>query len=370
MVGIAIRALFWDPVRTHWAKGTNKLPKQHLHRNMFFLNSSLLRNVPFAQPQSTLGPALNISVTGGTGFVGREVTRELLNRGHRVRLVVRSRPRPTSRLRADSRLETFSGVDFFDSAQLSDAFRGTRVVIHLVGIIAECGPSRSFERVHVRLTQAALAAAREAGVQRWIHMSALGTRPEARSRYHRTKWAAEGLVRDSGLDWTIFRPSLIHGARDGFTRLFARISRWSPVLPVFGSGTSLVQPIAVEQVAKAFARAVETPESTGRTFDLCGSERLSFLDVLRAILSAHGRRRGLLRIPMPLARLQAMFLEQCFPGILRRPPPLNRDQLLMLEEDNVGDGTAADALFGLEHRPFGDDMRRLAARELGNLAGD
>lgn len=243
------------------------------------------------------------------------------------------------------------------------------MLIHLVGIIAECGPSRSFERVHVELTASVLAAAKLAGVRRWIHMSALGTRSQARSRYHQTKWAAEELVRGSGLDWTIFRPSLIYGARDGFTRLFARLSGWSPVLPVMGTGRAQLQPIAVGQVARAFSQAVAIPDSTREVFDLCGAERLSFVEVLRAILKAHGRRRGLVRIPMPLARLQAGFLEWFFPRILRRPPPLNRDQLLMLEEDNTGDGGPADRLFGLEHRPFADEMRRLAARECGDLAG-
>jgi NADH dehydrogenase len=313
---------------------------------------------------------LNISITGGTGFVGREVTHELLNQGHRVRLISRSRPSPTPRRTTHPRLENFLGIDFRDPGQLAEAFRGTSVAIHLVGIIAECGPDRTFEHVHVDLTASALAAARAAGLQRWIHMSALGTRDGAASRYHRTKWAGEELVRRSGLDWTIFRPSLIHGARDGFTRLFARLSRWSPVLPVMGKGTSLLQPIAVSQVARAFASAVTTPDAVGRTYDLCGAERLTFVDVLRAILRAHGRRRWLLHIPMPVARLQAAVFEGFYPALLRRPPPLNRDQLLMLEEDNIGDGSAADARFGLEHRLFSDDMRRLAARECGDLAGD
>lgn len=312
---------------------------------------------------------MNISITGGTGFVGREVAQELLNQGHRVRILQRSRPRPTSGRAADSRLETFSGIDFYNATALAEAFRGTTVVIHLVGIISECGPSSTFDRVHVDLTASALSAARQAGVQRWIHMSALGTRPGAPSRYHQTKWAAEELVRSSGLDWTIFRPSLIHGARDGFTRLFARLSRWSPLLPVMGTGTSLLQPVAVSQVARAFAGAAATREALGQVYDLCGADRLSFVSVLRAILKAHGRRRALLRIPMPVARMQAALLEWFFPVVLRRPPPLNRDQLLMLEEDNIGDGTAADTLFGLEHRSFEDDMRRLAARECGDLAG-
>lgn len=310
---------------------------------------------------------MNLSITGGTGFVGREVIRELLGSGHRVRIVTRARAKPGSRSSSSSAEVLYSGADFGSAERLAEAFSGTAAVIHLVGIISEAG-AQTFERVHGELTGVVLEAARLAGVRRFVHMSALGTRPEAQARYHRTKWEAEERVRASGLDWTIFRPSLIYGARDGFTRLFARLSAWSPVLPVMGSGDGLLQPVAVEQVARAMARAPGLPSSIGRTYELCGPERVSFTAVLRAILAAHGRRRLLMRIPMPVARFQARVLEWVFPLVLRRPPPLNRDQLVMLGEDNVGDGSEADAAFGLEHQPFGDAMRRLAAREFEALA--
>lgn len=302
--------------------------------------------------------ALKISVTGGTGFVGRALANFLSEHGHEVRLVRRAAHRGPFG-------QPHLTADFSNPTSLAAAFRGADAVVHLVGIISECG-TQTYESVHTWTTRVVLEAARLAGVRRFLHMSALGTREGARSRYHASKWEGEQAVRASRLDWTIFRPSLIHGAEDGFTRLFARIAARSPIVPVMGKGRNLMQPIAVAQVARAFGIGLSTPGSVGRCYDLCGGERLSFLEILRAILLAEGRKRLLLRIPMPVARLQATALEWAFPAILRRPPPLNRDQLLMLEEDNVGDGSEANTEFGLSHRPFAEEMRRLAARNIAS----
>ncbi|HMO65376.1 MAG TPA: NAD(P)H-binding protein, partial [Verrucomicrobiota bacterium] len=129
---------------------------------------------------------MNIVLTGGTGFVGRAVTAELVRRGHRVRRLVRTMPAA-----APGRVEDVV-ADLAESAPLVPLLRGQDAVVHLVGIISECGP-QTFERVHVGVTRSVLEAARAAGVPRWVHMSALGTRPGAASRYHQTKWAAEEL---------------------------------------------------------------------------------------------------------------------------------------------------------------------------------
>lgn len=297
---------------------------------------------------------MDIAVTGGSGFVGRAVARDLSSRGDQVRLILR---RPLSRDQIDAfppgiRLAV---TDFGNPASLANALAGADAVIHLIGIISEC-PPQTFEVVHRELTARCLDAARTAGVPRWVHMSALGTRPNARSRYHQTKWAGECLVRDSSLAWSILRPSLIYGAEDHFTNLFARMSALSPVIPILGPGHHLLQPVSVAAVASAFAQALHEPAARGATYDLCGPERIALAEVVRTILSVLGRRRLLLRIPWPLARAQAWCLEGIYRGLLRRPPPLNRDQILMLQEDNVGDGSAADRLFGLHHAPFRDGL--------------
>jgi NADH dehydrogenase len=123
--------------------------------------------------------------------------------------------------------------------------------------------------------------------------------------------------------------------------------------------------VGVAAVAQAFVGALDRPESAGRTYDLAGPERLTFNEVLAAILAALGRRRATLHLPLPLARAQAALLEAVWPALLRRPPPLNRDQLLMLQEDNVGDPGPADALFGLRHEPFAAALRRQFAAARG-----
>ena len=299
---------------------------------------------------------MKVLVTGGTGFVGRSVVRQLVAAGHQPRLLVRDvRSTKAMALAAEMTAE-FTAGDIHDPASLTRAVAGVDAVIHLVGIIGEIGRN-TFEEAHVGATRRLLHAAKSAGVDRWVQMSALGTRPDARSRYHQSKWAAEELVRASGLDWTIFRPSIVYGPGDGLVGLFARMSRWSPILPVMGSGDGLMQPVHVDQVAKAFVGALAVPASIGQTYDLCGDERFSFVEILRLILKTLGRRRLIVHVPMPLARLQARIMETVFPAILRQASPLTRDQLLMLEEDNVGEPSRAKADFGLSFPRFEDGLR-------------
>lgn len=303
---------------------------------------------------------MKVVVTGGTGFVGRQVVRQLVEAGHRPTLLVRdpAHPRVQELVRRWS-VECCRGALPAEGQPL-DLARAD-AVIHLVGIISEIG-AQTFSRLHRDATRSMLEAAQRAGISRFVHMSALGTRPQAVSRYHQTKWEAEELVRASGLAWTVFRPSLIYGPGDEFVNLFARMARWSPVLPVLGGGRGLLQPVAVELVAKAFVGALTEPRSVGKVFDVCGAERLSFRDLLGLILEATGRRRVRLSIPWPLARLQAALLEFLWPRLLRRAPPLNRDQLLMLQEDNVGDPAPLREVLGLQPEPLRDGIVRFVAQ--------
>lgn len=287
---------------------------------------------------------MTVLVTGATGFVGREVLRQLRAAGHHVRILARNpqRAAPAADVHVGNVLHPES---------LRCAADGCDAVIHLVGIISEIG-EQTFENVHLGATQNVLAEAQRAGVKRWIHMSALGTRPNALSRYHLTKWAAEEAIRASGLDWTILRPSLIYGPQDHFVNLFAGMARWSPVLPVMGSGKSLLQPVSVEDVARSFVGALTEPSCIRQALDVCGPDRITFNQVLDVILAALGKRRLKLHIPLPIARIQAVLLETVYPLVLRKAPPLNRDQLLMLQEDNVGDPSTVETLFGLKQAKF------------------
>lgn len=296
---------------------------------------------------------VRVLVTGGSGFIGRAIVRELRTAGHVPRILARG-------TRTAGGEGEFVRGSILEPASLLPACTGCDAVIHLVGIISEVS-EQTYEHVHTAGTQHLLAAAREAGVSRFVHMSALGTRPDAKARYHRSKWAAEAAVRSAGLAWTIFRPSVVYGPGDGLVNFFAGLSRWSPVLPVIGPGKGLLQPIAVEDVARCFVGALSRPETISHAYELCGRERFTFIEVLDEILAATGRRRLKLHLPYALARLQAGLLEAVFPTLLGQAPPLNRDQIVMLGEDNVGDPEPACRTFGFEPIRFREGIRRFLA---------
>jgi NADH dehydrogenase len=293
---------------------------------------------------------VKIFVTGGSGFVGGEILRQLHEDGHTIRVLARNPKTQHSRTIASRHgAELFPG-DILNIESLKAGARDCDAIVHLVGIISEVG-ANTFENVHAVGTQNVITAAQSAGVKRFIHMSALGTRPNATSRYHQSKWTAEESLRQSGLDFTIFRPSIIYGPGDHFVNLFAKIARFSPVLPVMGNGNAKMQPVAVADVATCFVRAIAEPKSIGQTYDLCGPDALSFDEILDAILEVMGKKRIKLHLPMGLARFQASLLEIIFP-LFGKAPPLNRDQLLMLREDNVGDPGPAEELFHLQPESF------------------
>jgi NADH dehydrogenase len=294
---------------------------------------------------------VKVFVTGATGFVGQEVLRHLAAAQHEIRILARKETSSIiPKLRSRYQLEVHQG-DVTQSASLRSALAEVDAVVHLVGIISQVGAT-TFENVHVHGTHNMITAAREAGVERFIHMSALGTRPRAASRYHQSKWEAEEVVRQSPLAYTIFRPSFIFGPQDHFVNLFSRLIRYSPVLPIMGKGGAYFQPVAVQVVGDAFAKSLSAPAAAGQTFDLCGPEGLTFEEMLDQMLETLGRKRFKFHLPLALVRMQAAIFEWIFPKLLHRAPPLNRDQLIMLQENNIGSSERANGLFGLKQIRF------------------
>jgi NADH dehydrogenase len=293
-----------------------------------------------------------IFVTGGTGFVGRAVVRALTADGHPVRLLVRrGSDRKCRGLEAIERVEG----DIRSLATLERGVAGCDVVIHLVGIIREDpAAGGTFERVHTQGTINVLEAAAAAGVRRYLHMSALGTRPDARARYHRSKWAAEEAVRASGLAWTIFRPSIIYGPDDAFVTMLAGMIRRAPVVAVLGSGLGRLQPVPVEQVAEGFARALQLEATAKQTYEVGGPDAVTMVRLLDLIGAALGRPRvRKLHVPLGLVRPLARALHR-LPGF-----PVTPDQLLMLEEDNVCDPRRFFSAFGLTPVPLEAGLRAM-----------
>jgi uncharacterized protein YbjT (DUF2867 family) len=291
-------------------------------------------------------------MTGATGYVGRAVIPALRAAGYTVRCLVR---RGSERdLRGLEAIERVEG-DVLARETLERGMAGCDTVVHLVGIIREQPATLStFERVHTQGTLNVLDAAAETGVRRYLHMSALGSRANARSRYHQSKWAAEEAVRSSPIPWTIFRPSIIYGRGDQFVNLLAGFVDRYPFVPVIGSGRQRLQPIPVEQVAEGFARAVTLASTAKQTYEVVGPDAVTMLQLLDLIGVARGRARvRKLHVPLGVMRPLARLLHR-LPGF-----PITPDQLLMLEQDNVGDPQPFATTFGLAPVPLATGLRAM-----------
>jgi len=294
-----------------------------------------------------------VAVTGATGFVGRHVVRSLLDRSHQVKALLR--PSPASPPPAG--VEPVPG-SLDDHSALRSLVTGADVVVHLVGIIEERGAA-TFQAVHVDGTRNLAAVAHQAGVRRFVYMSAAGARESATAtEYHRTKAQAEAIVRAVAFPGgtVVFRPSLISGPENVPLRLLARLHRWLPMVPVFGDGSFPTQPVWVGDVALAFALAAERPGDFRGEFELGGPDRVTYADLLRAIGRASGHPRPLVRVPLGLIRAAARVFDYV-PGA-----PLTSDQLQMLTEGSAAPANAIESVFGI--RPVGleEGLRRYLER--------
>ena len=294
-----------------------------------------------------------VFVTGATGFVGRAVIQALRAEGYAVRCLVRRGSEHD--LRGLEAIERVEG-NVLARETLERGMAGCDTVIHLVGIIREQAATLStFERIHTQGTLNVLETAATTGVRRYLHMSALGSRAGARSRYHQTKWAAEEAVRACPIPWTIFRPSIIYGRGDEFVSLLAgMIQRYRGVVPVIGGGLQRLQPVPREHVAAGFARAVALDTTAKHAYDVVGPDAVTMLRLLDLIGEALGRQRvRKVHVPLGLVRPLARLFHH-LPGF-----PLTPDQLLMLEEDNVGDGQPFYSTFGLTPVPLAAGLRAM-----------
>lgn len=289
---------------------------------------------------------MKVFVTGGTGFVGGHVVANLLREGHRVVLLAHSR-----------RSEERPGVELVaggvgDREKLAAAMAGCDAVINLVGIIREFpGRGITFEKLHVEATRNLVATATGAGIGRFLQMSALGTRPDAVSAYHKSKFRAEEIVRGAGIPATIFRPSLIFGPGDAFVNMLAGYIRKFGMAPVIGDGAYRLQPVSGDEVGAAFTRALRLPETTGKTYELCGQDRLTYNELVDAVGRTLGHSRVLkLKAPLPVMRMVVPLL-QGIPAF-----PLTTDQMLMLLEESICDGSWRET-FGIDPVPFEAGIR-------------
>ena len=293
---------------------------------------------------------MKIFVTGGSGFVGTYIVRDLAGRGEGVRSLSRS---------GTSLVDGVEGVrgDILDPESLSTAMDGCDVVIHLVGIIDE-KPSEgiTFERVYEEGTRNVVDAAVAARVDTFVYMSANGVRENGVSAYQTGKWAAEEMVRAAGFrSSTVFRPSLVFGApiegrREFASDLVDQLIRPFPVLPIFGDGAYQLKPVAVESVAKAFADAATNGPDGTRSYCVAGPRSLSYVDIVDVITRASGRKvKPKVHVPIGLVRFGLDIMG--WTGLL----PISRDQLDMLVEGNVCDENRFVRDFEIDEVPFSEE---------------
>jgi uncharacterized protein YbjT (DUF2867 family) len=294
---------------------------------------------------------MRVYLTGANGFIGSYVLRELVERGHSVRCLLRD---TSARLSvSDSEVEKVKG-DVTAPKSLAGTLRGCDAVIHLVGIIEENrSKGLTFDAVHHQGTVHVVDGARESGIERFIQMSANGAAPDGVSDYQRSKWRAEEYVRAAGFGhWTIFRPSIAFGDPgpdhvEFASRLLKTLIRPFPAWPVFGDGKYQLQPISVEEVATAFVQALDRDSAHGNTYCVAGTERLDYVDTLDVIARGAGIEPKP-KISQPLWLVRPIIQGAGALGVL----PITPDQFEMLIEGNTCDSTAFYRDFDVVRKPF------------------
>ncbi len=270
-----------------------------------------------------------VTVFGGGGFIGRHLVKRLARRGWRVRIASRH-PGQAMFLKTYGAVGQIAPIfaDVRDDATVAAVVRDADYVINLVGILYESG-GRTFEAVHAEAPARIARLAREAGVGRLVHLSAIGASPDSPSVYAQTKARGEQAVRQAFPEATVLRPSVVFGPEDNFFNLFAALARLSPVLPLMGGGTTRFQPVYVGDVADAVMAVLDDPATQGRTYELGGPRVYTYRELMELTLAQIGRRRLLVSTPWSMAELQAKVL-----GLLPKPL-LTTDQVKLLQIDNA-----------------------------------
>lgn len=295
-----------------------------------------------------------ILLTGGTGYVGSRMVEKLRQRGEPLRLLVRD-PARAAALAGDH--VTLAKGDVTDPATLPAALEGVDTIIHLVAIIRERPGGVTFERFNYQATVNLVDAAKQAGVKRFIHMSALGVRADPALPYMDTKYRAQRYLQDSGLDWTVFQPSVIFGAGDEFINTLADLVRKpllilpAPIIPVVGDGKTKFQPVWRDDVVDAFLKALDDPATIGQVYQLGGPAPITYEQMLDVIMAKLGKKRGKIHIPAALMKPAVAVMDK-----LLSKPPVTPAQLSMLRLDNSAPQSATASLIGRPPKALADGI--------------
>jgi NADH dehydrogenase len=290
----------------------------------------------------------SILITGATGYIGRHLVARLVDQGEQPRCLVRNIDRAT-RVVPASKLELVAG-DTTQPASLETAVQGIDTIVHAAFITADRKekPGSRYEETNVGGTANLVKAAQTAGVKRIVALSGLGTKPDKAGSYMQGRYLAEQLVIDSGLDWTIIRPSVVFGKDAPFIKGLVDLIHSAPVLPLIGGGTTLFQPIYVEDVATIILKVLAEPERTARKiYTVGGPERYSFREIFDALLNATGKKRPKVYAPTPLVGIGAAVMEAVLPK-----PPLTKAAMTLFAFDNITDIDSVERDFGFQPLSF------------------
>jgi uncharacterized protein YbjT (DUF2867 family) len=269
-----------------------------------------------------------VTVIGGTGFLGRQVAGRLRQKGASVRVASRHLDRSRKLFGSDTDLLRSLEVDIHDAGSVRKALAGADAAVNAVSLYVERG-SETFQSVHVDAARDVARTAREAGVQRLIHISGIGSDPNSSSNYIKARGQGELAVRDAFPDVTLIRPAVMFGADDAFLRPIVDLLRRLPVYPLFGQGETRLQPAFVEDVAQAIVVATQQPDASGRTFECAGPRIYTYAALLRTIADAMQVRRPLM--PMPFAAWHVLAgVAEWLPR-----PAITRNQVELMQHDNV-----------------------------------
>lgn len=275
--------------------------------------------------------AHSIAITGGSGFVGTELTKQLQQQGHQVICL--------SRTTEQNNTVQTRQVDYNDQQSIAAALHGCDTLIHLIGILHQ-NKHATFSDIHHRLVLRLLQAAQNAGVNNYLHMSALGADHSGPSQYLKSKQAGESAAfefcRQHNIRMLSFRPSIIFGSNDNFFNQFARILRYSPLMPLICPQAQF-QPVSVSDVAAAFTWAV-TENKNGETYELAGVEILTMHQIIKKICQHYGWKRLIIPLPDCISRWQAKIM-QLIPN-----SPLSYDNYLSLQKPNTSNNPAWETL--------------------------
>jgi NADH dehydrogenase len=285
-----------------------------------------------------------VTVFGGSGFVGRYVVRALARDGWRVRIACR-RPDLAFHLQPQGRVGQVMAVqaNVRHPDSVAAALQGASAVVNLVGILAE-GGAQTFSKVQAEGARAIAEAARAAGIDRVVHVSAIGADPNSASVYGRTKAAGEAAMLAAEPGAVILRPSVIFGIEDDFFNRFAAMARFFPVVPIVGAETKF-QPVYVGDVAEAVAAAVAGRAKPGAVYELGGPEAKTFAELIDYVLKVTERDRRVIRLSFATGKLVAgvtQFLTKLSLGLFPKLLTMTSDQVELLKHDNVVSQAAID----------------------------